>query len=131
MQVLMKSKVKFVSAFGVHLLTSLWMLLVLSQLHVFLPYSWWGKRPLLVVVKPAGTVLQIFLALTGSGGLGFGFPLWWLGKAGGLSLGYSNHRYPVSSPRPQSTVWCAVSTLCSCTGLALINHLTLHPFDHL
>ena len=47
----------------------------------------------------------------------------------GLSLGYSNHRCPISIPCPQSTVQPTLSIPCSCAILAPINHLTLHPID--
>ena len=48
---------------------------------------------------------------------------WW------LSLDYNNHRCPVSSPQPHSTVQPALSTLHICASLAQIIHLVLHPFD--
>ena len=54
-----------------------------------------------------------------------------VGPGWGLSLGYSNHRCPVSSSRPQSTVQPALSTLCIFTSLSLIIHLILQPSDQL
>ena len=88
-------------------------------------------RPLLVIKKLVKLVLHIFQAPLGSGRLGscFPFPVVWQGK--GLSLGYNNHRCPVSSPHPQSThCVAAFSTLQSWAGLAPINLLSLHLFDH-
>ena len=46
-----------------------------------------------------------------------------------LSLGYSIHRCPVSSPHPQSTVHSTLSTLCICARQVLTIHLVLQPFD--
>ena len=47
----------------------------------------------------------------------------------GLRLRYNNHRCPISSPRPQSTVWPVLFTLCICARTVPISHLTFHPFD--
>ena len=90
--------------------------MVFSQLQVFcwllgLP-SWFCRNS------------QLLQAL--GVGLHFLFPVVQQGR--GFSLGYNDHRYPVSSPCPQSLVPPTLSSLQSCAGQAQINRLTLYPF---
>ena len=76
--------------------------LVFSQLQVLLSYSW-GK-------KEAPNLLSLlggFVGLPGSciwSGVGHHFLSGMIWQGWRLSLGYNNHRYPVSSPHPQRAV---------------------------
>ena len=127
----------FVSAVDIRLLTSFWICLWFSHAPgltvLLLGAGAAGKKKLPPDFKPDNMVLQVFQDPAGRGGLGsiffffFSFPV--VPQGWRLSLGYSNHRCPVSSPRPQSTVQPMLSTLRIGARLVLIIHLLLHPFE--
>ena len=73
--------------------------------------------------------MQIFPPPAGDGVLGWVFPFQCFHQGRRFSLGCNSHRCPVTSAHPQSSLCLAFSTLCSCAGLAPINHFSLHLFD--
>ena len=124
----MKSKVKFVSAVGVRLLTSfrtcLWFSLS-SRSYCLTLVGRWGGSPLLVV-KPACQGLRIF---PGSWRLGGGEEGWAQFALNGGSV-WATIITGAHFPAHYLKALCGHThhsvQLC---GLAPTNHLTLHPFD--
>ena len=104
MQVLKESKVKFVSAIGVCLLTSLW----LSHSSRSYCRTLGGAGKPSTDFKPANLVLQVFPDPAGRGGLGsIIFPFLWFQEDGGLvwTTVMTGAQFPVHALRD-----CAVCT---------------------
>ena len=129
MQVLKNSKVTFVSAVGLCLLTNFWIIssfLTAPGLTVLLLKE---KKSLLLILNLQASFagLPRSCRQRGAGLQFFFFPV--VPQEWGLSLPYSNHRCPVSRPCPQTTVWPELSTLCICSRPAPIIHPLVQPFD--
>ena len=117
MQVLKNSKMKYVSAVGVHLLISFWIDLQFSHSS----RSYWltigkkKKKPLADFTCETGFVgLPGSCRKKGAGLIFFFFCFPVVPQGWGLSLDYNNHRCPVSSPHPQRAVRPTLSTLHFC-----------------